>query len=246
MKRKAIDSLYVGRRNKAEQQGGYMRDRISSWSWGLIWIALGVIIAGNACQWWDVHLFFRGWWTLFIIIPCAITVLSKGLGNFSAIGLAVGVILLFNCQGIIVDGTVRKLIIPIIIIVIGLNIVLKSIISNSRKVNVTYTKEDCHAATFSGMTFVLPNKKYCGGELDSVFGGLTLDLRNAIIDENVVIHATSIFGGIDIYVPDTVRVKVSSTSFFGGVSNKKKVAAPSKAPIIYINSTCMFGGVEIK
>ncbi len=223
-----------------------MRDRISRWSWGLIWIALGVIIAGNACQWWDIRLFFKGWWTLFIIIPCAITVLSKGLGNFSAIGLAVGVILLFNCQGIIVDEEFRRLIIPVIIIVIGLNILLRNMLHNFRKVNVTYTKEDCHAATFSGMTFVQPNTKYCGGELDSIFGGLTLDLRNAIIDENIIINATSIFGGIDIYVPKTVRVKVSSTSFFGGVSNKRKGAAPSKAPIIYINSTCMFGGVEIK
>ncbi|MDD5937246.1 MAG: LiaF-related protein [Clostridiales bacterium] len=223
-----------------------MRERISSWSWGLVCIALGVIIAGNACKWWDIRLFFRGWWTMFIIIPCLITILSKGLGNFSAIGLAVGVLMLLNCQGVIIDETFRKLLIPVIIILIGVSILLKSILMDFHKVNVTYTKEDCHAVTFSGMTYVQPNEKYCGGELDSIFGSLTLDLRNAIIDENIIINATSIFGGIDIYVPNNVKVKINANSFFGGVSNKRKFAAPSGAPIVYINSTCMFGGVDIK
>ena len=37
--------------------------------WGLILIALGVIIGGNALNLFDIDIFFAGWWTLFIIIP---------------------------------------------------------------------------------------------------------------------------------------------------------------------------------
>ncbi len=31
------------------------------------------------------------------------------------------------------------------------------------------------------------------------------------------------FGGIEIYVPDDVNVKIKSSSIFGGVSEKKKI-----------------------
>lgn len=223
-----------------------MRSRVSNGLWGLFWIALGVIIAGNAFHWWDVTLFFPGWWTLFIIVPCGISMISHGFGNFSSIGLAVGILLLLNCQGYVIDETFRKLLVPMILILIGLSMVLRNIINDTRKVNVTYGKEDCHAATFAGNTFVHPNTKFCGSELDAVFGSMTLDLRSAIIDENVVINASAIFGGVDIYVPSNVKVKVSSSSFFGGVSNKYRNCMIEGSPIIYVNATCMFGGVEIK
>ena len=55
---------------------------------------------------------------------------------------------------------------------------------------------------------------------------------------------SAIFGGIDIFVPDNINVKVSSNCIFGGISNKTSVH--KDAPTIYISGTCMFGGVEIK
>ena len=223
-----------------------MRNRVSNWLWGLFWISLGVIIAGNAFHWWDVTLFFPGWWTLFIIVPCGISMISHGFGNFSSIGLAVGILLLLNCQGIIIDERFRKLLVPMILILIGICMVFRNIINDTRKVSVTYGKEDCHAATFAGNTFVHPNTQFKGSELDAIFGSMTLDLRSAIIDENVVIHATAIFGGIDIYIPSNVKVMVSSSSFFGGVSHKYRRSAMEGSPIIYLNVTCMFGGVELK
>ena len=39
---------------------------------GIALVVVGMIIAGNALGWWNVSLFFRGWWTLFIIIPSVI------------------------------------------------------------------------------------------------------------------------------------------------------------------------------
>ena len=71
-------------------------------------------------------------------------------------------------------------------------------------------------------------------------------MRKAIIQQDTVINTSSIFGGIDIYVPENVKVKVKSTSIFGGVSNRKKNNENTEANTIYINATCLFGGVEIK
>ena len=60
------------------------------------------------------------------------------------------------------------------------------------------------------------------------------------------ISASAVFGGIDILVPDNVNVKVSSNSIFGGVSEKKHNPDNAGAVTLYINATCIFGGVDIK
>ena len=31
---------------------------------GILLIVAGVVIAGNVMNWWNISLFFRGWWTL--------------------------------------------------------------------------------------------------------------------------------------------------------------------------------------
>lgn len=40
--------------------------------WGIVLIALGIVIGLNALNITAINIFFRGWWTLFIIIPCLI------------------------------------------------------------------------------------------------------------------------------------------------------------------------------
>ncbi len=86
-----------------------------------------------------------------------------------------------------------------------------------------------------------------GTTLTAVFGGVKCDLRKAIINENQVINCSATFGGIDIYVPSNVKVKIKSSSIFGGVSdNRKEKEQKEDSKIIYINTTCIFGGVEIK
>lgn len=224
-----------------------MRYKISNLLWGMFWIVLGIGIAGNVLDIWDFSLFFDGWWTMFIIIPCSISIVRNGFGNGSTIGLMIGILLLLATRDVIEYSMLRRLFVPIILILIGFNMILKNIFNESRhvKINVSYQGIGSYASTFSSQRINIPNEPFYGTELNSVFGSLELDLRNAIIDQDIVINATSVFGGIDIYVPDNIKVKVSSTSIFGGVTNRKR-KGETNSPIVYINATCMFGGVEIK
>ena len=82
--------------------------------------------------------------------------------------------------------------------------------------------------------------------MNAIFGGIKLDLRNATIKDDVVINACSVFGGIDILVPDGYKVKVKSNSLFGGVSNNKRSKTTEKSKTIFIDANCLFGGVTIK
>jgi len=77
----------------------------------------------------------------------------------------------------------------------------------------------------------------------SIFGGVDLDLRKAKIDKDVIIECTTVFGGIDIKLPDNVKVKTSGVPIFGGAENKH-IEEEGKYTI-YINYVCIFGGIDI-
>lgn len=51
---------------------------------------------------------------------------------------------------------------------------------------------------FSGQNVKFDGEKFNGTELTAVFGGVKCDLTKAIIEKDVVINATCIFGGVDI------------------------------------------------
>ena len=75
---------------------------------------------------------------------------------------------------------------------------------------------------------------------------MKLDIRNADIVDNCVINTSATFGGIDILVPQDVRVIAKSNSVFGGTSDKSNKNLPADAKTIYINATNLFGGTDIK
>ena len=219
--------------------------------WGIVLIVLGLIIGGNALGITNINIFFDGWWTLFIIIPCFIGIFKDNEKTGNLIGILIGVALLLCCQNILDFDLIWKLAFPTILIIIGLSIIFRDALggkvnSEIKKLNKRRNKENGYCATFSGQNVNFDGEKFTGADLTAVFGGVKCDLRNAIIDSDVVINASSTFGGITIYVPEDVKVKIKSTSIFGGVSDKKKHNEQTDSHTIYINAKCLFGGVDIK
>ena len=223
--------------------------KVSSILWGIVLIAAGVVLALNVFNIMDINIFFDGWWTLFIIVPCAIGLFTEREKTGNIIGIAVGVFLLLCCQDILSFSMLWKLLVPAIIVIIGLKMVFAGLFGNKAneiiakiKQNGGETKVGC--ATFSGCKLNYDGEVFEGAELTAVFGGVDCNLKNAIIEKDCAIQVSAIFGGIDILVPDNVNVKVSSNCIFGGISNKTSLH--KEAPTIYVSGTCMFGGVEIK
>lgn len=218
--------------------------------WGIILVIIGVIIGLNTIGITDIDIFFDGWWTLVIIVPCFIGLFTNKDKTGNIIGLLVGVILLLGMQNIIDFNLIWKLLLPSIIVIIGLSLIFKNTFNSKinneiKKLNNKNTKDNEYCATFSGQRIDFPNEEFKGATLNSVFGSITCDLREAKIKEDVVINASSVFGGIDIIAPDDVNIKIKSNSIFGGVNNKKKNNEDKKYTI-YVNASCLFGGVDIK
>ena len=223
--------------------------KISNILWGLVFIVVGVIFGLNALNITDINIFFDGWWTLFIIVPCFIGLFKDEDKSSNLIGLVIGICLLLGCIDIIEFTLIWKLMVPAILVMIGISFIFKDTLNSKikkeiKKLNKTETKEYC--SCFSGQTIDFNNEEFKGCTISAIFGGAKCDLKNAIIKNDVVINATSIFGGITIYVPENVNVKISATSIFGGVSDERKNKTKNNEYTIYINTTSMFGGIEIK
>lgn len=218
--------------------------------WGIVFIALGIIIGLNALDITDINIFFNGWWTLFIIIPCLIGLFSDDgdgkTGNI--VGLIIGILLLLSIQGIVSFSIVGKLIIPLIFVAIGLSVIFNETINKKITDKVKEAKKnglESFTATFGEQKVQKEGESFTGANLDAVFGAVQLDLRKANIEKEATIKASAIFGGVEIFVPDNINVKVKSTPIFGGVSNKTKYDKDNQTTI-YIDAFCMFGGVDIK
>lgn len=224
-------------------------NKINNLLWGLVFIIVGVIIGLNALDITDINIFFDGWWTLFIIVPCLIGLFRDEDKSGNLIGLVIGVCLLLGCIDVVEFSIIWKLMVPAILVMIGVSFIFKDTINSKvkkevKKLNKTDAKEYC--SCFSGQTINFDNEEFMGCSISAVFGGVKCDLRNAIIKNDVVINASSIFGGITIYVPEGVNVKITSTSIFGGVSDERKNITKDNKHTIYIDTTSMFGGIEIK
>ena len=219
--------------------------------WGVLLIAVGVIVGLNAFEIMDINLFFDGWWTFIIIIPCTIDLFKSKNKTFDIIGIIIGVIILLVYRDILTIATMRKLIMPLILVGCGFYLVFKDAFGGKVKDEINRLNRNRgyfpnKGAAFSSENIRYDNQVFEGIDLSAAFGSVNCDLRNAVIQHDVVINANATFGSIDIYVPQYVRVIVKSTSIFGGVTDKTTPAADVNAPKVYVNSVCLFGGVDVK
>lgn len=217
--------------------------------WGLVFIVIGVIFGLNVLEITDIDIFFDGWWTLFIIVPCFIDLFNEEEKTGNIIGILIGVVLLLCCQGIFEFDIVFKLMLPVILVIIGISFIFKDTLNKKikdemKKLNKKNNDEYC--ATFGGQNLDFSNEEFKGCNISAVFGGIECDLKDSIINEDTIINVSAIFGGVDIKMPKNVKVKVTSTPIFGGVSQKRKNPKDDNVKTIYVNATCIFGGVEIK
>ena len=210
---------------------------------GILFIIVGLIIGLNSFGITNINVFFDGWWTLFIIIPAINGIIADDEKLGSIIWLIVGIILLLGCQDMISFDIIWKLMLPLILVFIGLSIMFGS---KDKKLDTKKNKNREFCACFGGQAVKFDGQDFKGATVNGIFGGITLDLRNAKIKDGSVIEAAAIFGGVNILIPEDLKVEIKSTSIFGGVTDKTKAKEKKDKITLYVNGSAIFGGVEIK
>jgi Domain of unknown function (DUF1707) len=81
----------------------------------------------------------------------------------------------------------------------------------------------------------------------ALFGGIDLDLRDAIFEAPVLeISGFWCFGGLDIKVPEGIEVRDHTSGIFGG-TDVSNIGDPAPgAPTLVIKGVSLFGGVSVR
>ena len=81
----------------------------------------------------------------------------------------------------------------------------------------------------------------------ALFGGMDLDLRDAIFEGPVIeISGFWCFGGLDMKVPEGIEVLDQTAGIFGG-TDVRDIGDPAPgAPSLVIKGVALFGGVSVR
>jgi len=218
--------------------------------WGIVLVAVGVLLGLNAFGF-EIDIFFDGWWTLFLIVPCTIGLFTQKDKTGNLIGLVLGVLLLLSCRELFSFELIWKAAVPAIIVLLGLKMIFGGMFRKKGDSIKAEMKREGKApavkcAVFSGQDVNYDGEMFHGADLTAVFGSVKYDLRCALFDRDCVIDVCAVFGGIDILLPDDVNVKVSSTAIFGGIEDKRRGNKKENTITIYVQGLALFGGVDIQ
>lgn len=104
---------------------------------------------------------------------------------------------------------------------------------------------------FGSLKRKIESGNFQGGKLDSIFGSIDLNFRNAQIsspERSATVEVNAVFGSIELRVPETWRVVAQATGIFGSVEDKtiaNKVPG-FDGPTLFVTGFAVFGSVEIK
>ena len=218
-------------------------------SLGLILILAGVGYAGSVLGFWRFDLFFDGWWTLFLIVPCLFSILDKGFEAGNLLGLAIGVMLLLSAQGFVRMQTIIRLSSPLILVCIGLGLVIRprynrNLPKLTGQGNMEGAPDIC--AIFGTENRRITNAITGGANLTAVFGTLTIDLRDAQLTTDIMVQTTAVFGSVNLLLPEGTPVRADGFSLFGSLHNHMSDQGEEGRPAVFVSGVNVFGGTEVK
>lgn len=81
----------------------------------------------------------------------------------------------------------------------------------------------------------------------SLFGSVEIDLTEALFTQRLTtINATSVFGSVEVRVPENITLRGSGSGVFGNFEVVNLEATDPEAPVVVINGYAVFGNVEAR
>ncbi|MGW2230106.1 DUF1707 SHOCT-like domain-containing protein [Streptomyces formicae] len=81
----------------------------------------------------------------------------------------------------------------------------------------------------------------------AIFGSVEIDLSEAIFEQRqVVIKAVSIFGSVEVRVPENVSLRGSGTGILGNFEVDTLDSAEQDAPVVFVDGFAVLGNIEAR
>lgn len=213
---------------------------------GLFLIIVGIIFLLDLGDYVDAGEAIGTWWPVVVIAFGVVALFGSARSMFAAaVMMSAGVILLLANLDVI-PVSAGQLVLPLILIAVGTGLlVVRSGVGRTGDPADTVSA----FAAFGGHEVKSRSGAFKGGSLTALFGGVSLDLRDAQLDPSGAgIDTFVAFGGIDIAVPRGWRVNARGMPMFGGFEDNTQ-AAPDMSfdgPSLTVSGVVLFGEVNIK
>ena len=229
------------------------RDRYSGLIPGAVILAIGVIFLLNNLGYVRAGRFWQ-FWPLLLIFAGLVKLSVPSRRAWGAILLVFGILLQLNQLGYAHFSWGAMW--PMVLIAAGAFAMWSAL--QARKMIDGFNGNNAdprttlnESAIFGGVQKRLNAKEFRGGQLQSLFGGIEIDLRDADLAETeAVLYANAIFGGIEIRVPETWFVAARGQGIFGGYTDSTRYTGPGDPDkpkkTLIVMGTAIFGGVEIR
>jgi LiaF transmembrane domain/Cell wall-active antibiotics response LiaF, C-terminal len=215
---------------------------------GLVVLTVGVLYLLDSMGVLDAGEVVGRWWPAAIVAAGLLQLAERrGSSVGPLIVTGAGALLLLDSTNAI-EGNAWNYVWPLAIVAVGAGILLgrpRAVIPTGAATDDTVTA----TGVFGEPKIRTQSKQFRHASLTAFFGGVTLDLRDALPDPSgATITATVAFGGIHVLVPRGWRIVVNGTPIFGGIADKTEpvTALAPEAPALQVNGLALFGGIEIK
>jgi len=209
---------------------------------GSVVVALGAIFLLDNAGVMDAGDFIGMWWPVVLIVAGLLGLASNRRHWMGPLIItAIGGMLLLTTTEVVDSLEIGG---PVLLVVIGL-LVIFGRGQNGRAVATPNTVKSFNV--FSGSEIASHSDHFEGGSVGALFGGAEIDLRDAKPVPGAELDVFVAFGGAEITVPEGWQVVTHGLPIFGGFDNitaKEKV--PVGAPLLDVNATVIFGGLEVK
>lgn len=118
---------------------------------------------------------------------------------------------------------------------------------NEAFVNVDNDDRPTYNALLSGINEKNNSTDFLGAKISAVMGGVDLDLREAVVKQDITITVSAVMGGVTIYAPKNVRIKLKRSDIMGASSCvAKSMPQDTTVPFVTFDCSAFMGSIEIK
>ncbi len=210
---------------------------------GLLLIVAGLLAFLSNADIWSTRAILSDWWPLIFIIA-GVYMLWVNVRNYvlPTLMMFFGAIMLINTLGIgkVDIGTVF---LSMILVGVGVSVLVGSI---GNKKHEVVESDDNIIAILGASSSKNTSKNFTGASVSAFMGGIELDISKAVIKKTAVLNVAIMMGGLELRVPEDIKIVNRTQSALGGIEDKTSQTKTDDDQTLIIQGVIVMGGVEIK
>ena len=212
---------------------------------GLLLVVLGILFLSDSLHIFNFGHIISDWWPL-ILIGIGLFKLNKRERIGGIVIIIIGCMFLLSELNIVSWYHISRLW-PLILIVIGAVMLLRrSSPKDGHSTDFSTNSSDKFElnALFSSLNQQVTSQQFKGGEVNAIFGNLSLDLRNSkLVPEGATLEANAVFGSVEIFISPGVQVDFRCSQFLGQARNTS--ATTQTGPVLTLTGDAVFGNIRV-